>query len=109
LAGILHGKLLLHSSETVHEPATPLAGWRRGPAPDPRFGPAVEPLRGDLRRVLDLGMLGEALAGEGFVPEQAPPRFLEIVPAGAFGDELNRPEFGGDSDHWDAARRGEVA
>jgi hypothetical protein len=54
-------------------------------------------------------MLGEALAGEGFVPEQAPPRFLEIVPAGAFGDELNRPEFGGDSDHWDAARRGEVA
>src|SRR5690242_644603 len=86
-AAVLLQPLVLHSSNAVHEPAPQLPGWRRGAAPDPRFGTPVELLRSDLRRVLDLGMIGEALAGEGVVPEQAPPRFLEIEPAGALGDE----------------------
>jgi hypothetical protein len=53
-----------------------VGGVAGGTAPALRLGAPIELPRGDLCRVLDPGMVGEALAGEGVVPEQAPPRFL---------------------------------
>ena len=58
-----------------------------GAPPDPRLGPAVELAGGDLRGVIELRMIREALTSEGFPAEQAPPGFLEIEPRGAFGNE----------------------
>src|SRR5215203_5394949 len=78
---------MLSSSKAVHEAAAVGAGWRRWTAPDPRLSPAVELAGSDLGGVVELGMVGEALAGKSFAAEQAPPGFLQIEPGGALGNE----------------------
>src|SRR5919202_3326788 len=55
---------------------------RRTP-PNPGFGPAVELRGGQCRCCLDLCVIGKALARKGIPPEQPPPPFDEIEPAGA--------------------------
>src|SRR5437762_13804153 len=48
-----------------------------------RRGAVIEPSGGTGDGVLDVVVVGEGLAREGFLPEQAPPALLEVQPAGA--------------------------
>ncbi len=70
--------LVHRSSKAVGEEA-PVATWRgRRASPDPGFGPVVEAGGGAGDGVRDLGVVGEGLAREGLLAEQAPPTFLEV-------------------------------
>src|SRR5262245_18765771 len=80
-------RLLQRSSKAVYKAAAVDPGCGHGAAPDPRLGTPVELAGGDLRRVVDLRVVGKALAGERLVAEQAPPGFLAIEPRGALGKE----------------------
>jgi len=54
--------------------------------PTPRASAVVELLRRHARRAIDLLVGGEGLPGECGVPEEPPPRLLQVEPARAFGD-----------------------
>src|SRR5690242_11638951 len=58
-----------------------------GSSPDPGPGAGVELGGGHPGGVGDLVWVGEGLAGQGLPPEDPPPAFLEVQPAGALGDE----------------------
>ena len=60
---------------------------RRGrrAAPDPGLSAVVESCGSTGDGTLDVVVVGEGLAGEGFLAEQAPPALLEVQPAGATG------------------------
>src|SRR3954471_4870903 len=79
--------LVLHSSKQAGK-APSAVSWRWWwPSPDPGFGMAVELGGGQLGGVGDLGRVGEGLPGQGVPAEDAPPRLLQVQPAGAPGDE----------------------
>src|SRR6266478_9532009 len=58
-----------------------------GPSPDPGPGAGVELGGGHLGGVGDLVGVGEVLSGQRLAPEDPPPAFLQVEPAGALGDE----------------------
>src|ERR1700747_812006 len=58
-----------------------------GSSPDPGPGAGVELGGGDPGGAGDLVGVGEGLAGQRLAPEDPPPAFLEVEPAGALGDE----------------------
>ena len=78
--------LVLHSSKGVDKPTAELAMGSGRPSPDPGLGTAVELTGGEVSGGLNLRMIREALAGEGIPPEEAPPAFDEVQPAGAGGN-----------------------
>ena len=61
--------------------------FRLGPSPDPGPGAGVELGGGHPGGAGDLVGVGEFLSGQRLAPEDPPPAFLEIQPAGALGDE----------------------
>src|SRR5207247_8086383 len=68
--------------------ASPVGAWfGLGSAPDPGPGAGVELGGGDLGGVGDLVGVGEVLPGQRLAPEDPPPAFLQVQPAGALGDE----------------------
>ena len=58
-----------------------------GSSPDPGPGAFVELGGGHPGGVGDLVGVGEVLPGQRLAPEDPPPAFLEVEPAGALGDE----------------------
>ena len=77
---------MLYSSKGVDKPTTELAMGSGRPSPDPGLGTAVELTGGEVSGGLNLRMIRETLAGEGIPPEEAPPAFDEVQPAGAGGN-----------------------
>src|SRR5260221_9369146 len=75
-------RALLHSSKAVDKATTKHAVRRRRASPDPGLGPRVEVLGRPPCRQIDLLGVGEGLAGERLAPEQPPPAFLQVQPAG---------------------------
>src|SRR6266516_6990560 len=57
------------------------------PSPDPGPGAGIELGGGHPGGVGDLVGVGEVLPGQRLVPEDPPPAFLHVQPAGALGDE----------------------
>jgi hypothetical protein len=55
--------------------------------PDPRIGAPVELSGGDARRLLDLISIGKTLSRQRIAAEETPPAFLQVEPAGSFGNE----------------------
>src|SRR4051812_23603451 len=86
LSYLRNAALVLRSSNTVNESMAIVARLGSRPLPDPGFGPTIELLRGDARRVFNLGMVGEGLSSQRFAPEQPPPAFLQVEPTRAFRD-----------------------
>src|SRR6266487_2337385 len=80
-------ELVLRSLKGVYKALSVGAGFGLGPSPDPGPGAGVELGGGDLGGVGDLVGVGEGLAGQGGLAEDPPPAFLQVEPAGAFGDE----------------------
>ena len=60
---------------------------RLGPSPDPGPGAGVELGGGHPGGMRDLVGVSEGLPGQRLAPEDPPPAFLEVQPAGALGDE----------------------
>src|SRR2546430_11404526 len=80
-------QLMLRSSKGVHK-APAVGPWLGlGPSPDPGLGAGVELGGGDLGGVGDLIGVREGLPGQRLAAEDPPPAFLQVQPAGAFGDE----------------------
>src|SRR5712691_8127639 len=79
--------LVLRSLKGVYK--APAVGPRLGlgSSPDPGPGAGVELGGGHLGGVGDLVGVGECLPGQGLAPEDPPPAFLQVEPAGALGDE----------------------
>src|SRR6266487_6626189 len=81
------GTLVLRSLKGVYKALSVGAGFGLGPSPDPGPGAGVELGGGDLGGVGDLVGVGEGLPGQRLLPEDPPPAFLHVQPAGALGDE----------------------
>ena len=76
---------MLRSLKGVYKASAVGAGFGLGPSPDPGPGAGVELGGGYLGGVGDLVGVGEGLAGQGLPPEDPPPAFLQVQPAGALG------------------------
>src|SRR5258707_10200609 len=78
---------MLRSLKNVHK--APAVGPRfgLGPSTDPGAGAGVELGGGGPGGVGDLVGVGEVLPGQRLAPEDPPPAFLQVQPAGALGDE----------------------
>src|SRR5258707_15429510 len=81
------GRLLLRSLKDVHKAPAVGPWFGLGPSPDPGAGAGVELGGGGPGGVGDLVGVGEGLAGQRLAPEDPPPAFLQVEPAGALGDE----------------------
>jgi putative transposase len=79
--------LVLRSLKGVYKASAVGAWLGLGPSPDPGPGAGVELGGGDPGGVGDLVGVGEVLPGQGLAPEDPPPAFLQVQPAGALGDE----------------------
>src|SRR5258708_4412897 len=75
------------SSKTVAEPATKLAVWRCGTAPDPGMGARIAWAGGDARGQRTLGAIRKALASVGRAAQEAPPALDPVKPTGGDRDE----------------------
>src|SRR5512142_2083129 len=78
---------MLCSLKGVYKAPTVGARFGLGSSPDPGPGAGVELGGGDLGGVGDLVGVGEVLPGQRLAPEDPPPAFLQVQPAGALGDE----------------------
>src|SRR6185437_1718366 len=78
-------RLLLRSLKGVYKAAAVGAVLRLGSSPDPGPGAGVELGGGHLGGVGDLVGIGEVLPGQRLAPEDPPPAFLHVEPAGALG------------------------
>src|SRR5213596_141644 len=78
---------MLCSLKGVYKAAAVGAWLGLGPSPDPGPGAGVELGGGHLGGVGDLIGVGEVLPGQRLAPEDPPPAFLQVEPAGALGDE----------------------
>src|SRR5262249_6442592 len=79
--------LVLRSLKDVYKASAVGAWLGLGPSPDPGTGAGVELGGGHLGGVGNLIGVGEGLPGQRLAPEDPPPAFLQVQPAGAFGDE----------------------
>src|ERR1700758_1030195 len=78
---------MLCSLKDVYKAAAIGAVLGLGPSPDPGPGAGVELSGGHPGGAGDLVGVGEVLPGQRLAPEDPPPGFLEVEPAGALGDE----------------------
>src|SRR6516164_5925087 len=78
---------MLRSLKGVYKAPAVGAVFGLGSSPDPGPGAGVELGGGHPGGVGDLVGVGEVLPGQGLAPEDPPPAFLEVQPAGALGDE----------------------
>ena len=76
---------MLRSLKGVYKASAVGAGFGLGPSPDPGPGAGVELGGGHLGGVGDLAGVGEVLPGQRVPPEDPPPAFLEVQPAGVLG------------------------
>src|SRR5437762_6555136 len=79
--------LMQRSLKGVYKASAVGAWFGLGPSPDPGPGAGVELGGGDPGGVGDLVGVGEVLPGQRLAPEDPPPAFLHVQPAGALGDE----------------------
>src|SRR5512135_3312304 len=79
--------LVLRSLKGVYKTPTIGTVFGLGSSPDPGPGAGVELGGGHPGGAGDLIGAGEVLPGQRLAPEDPPPAFLEIQPAGALGDE----------------------
>jgi hypothetical protein len=86
-AGVNKLPLVQCSLKGVYKAAAVGTRFGLGPSPDPGPGAGVELGGGYLGGVRDLVGVGDGLAGQCLAPEDPPPAFLEVEPAGALGDE----------------------
>src|SRR6188472_503445 len=80
-------RLELGSLKHVYKAPTVRTVFGLGPSPDPGPGAGVELGGGHPGGVGDLVGVGEVLSGQCLAPEDPPPAFLHVQPAGALGDE----------------------
>src|SRR6266487_2775610 len=78
---------MLRSLKGVYKAPSVGPRFGLGPAPDPGPGAGVQLGGGYLGGVGDLVGIGEGLPGQRLAPEDPPPAFLQVQPAGALGDE----------------------
>src|ERR1700745_2171304 len=78
---------MLRSLKDVYKASAAGTWFGLGSSPDPGAGAGVELGGGDPGGVRDLVGVGEILPGQRLAPEDPPPAFLEVEPAGALGDE----------------------
>src|SRR5213592_3890202 len=78
---------MLCSLKGVHKASAVGTGSWLGSSPDPGPGAGVELGGGHPGGVGDLVGVGEVLSGQRLAPEDPPPAFLQVQPAGALGDE----------------------
>src|SRR5579859_3539888 len=78
---------MLRSLKSVSKASAVGAVFRLGPSPDPGPGAGVELGGGHPGGMGDLVGVSEGLPGQRLAPEDPPPAFLEVQPAGALGDE----------------------
>src|SRR5215472_7531689 len=78
---------MLSSLKDVYKASAAGAVFGLGPSPDPGPGAVVELGGGHPGGVGDLVGAGEVLPGQRLAPEDPPPGFLQVEPAGALGDE----------------------
>src|SRR5436189_3786508 len=78
---------MLCSLKGVHKASAVGTGSWLGSSPDPGPGAGVELGGGHPGGVGDLVGVGEGLPGQRLPPEDPPPAFLQVEPAGALGDE----------------------
>src|SRR6266516_2660993 len=79
--------LMLRSLKGVYKAPSVGPRFGLGPAPDPGPGAGVQLGGGYLGGVGDLVGIGEGLPGQRLAPEDPPPAFLQVQPAGALGNE----------------------
>ena len=79
--------LMLRSLKGVYKASAVGTVFRLGTSPDPGPGAGVELGGGHPGGAGDLVGVGEFLSGQRLAPEDPPPAFLEVQPAGALGDE----------------------
>src|SRR5204863_6122808 len=79
--------LMPRSLKSVYKAPSVGPRFGLGPSPDPGPGAGVELGGGHPGGVGDLVGVGEGLPGQGLAPEDPPPAFLQVEPAGALGDE----------------------
>src|SRR5512142_295005 len=79
--------LVLRSLKSVYKTPTIGTVFGLGSSPDPGPGAGVELGGGHPGGAGDLIGAGEVLPGQRLAPEDPPPAFLEVQPAGALGDE----------------------
>src|ERR1700751_4684005 len=79
--------LMLRSLNSVYKALAVGTVFRLGPSPDPGPGAGGELGGGHPGGAGGLVGVGEFLSGQGLPPEDPPPAFLEVQPAGALGDE----------------------
>jgi hypothetical protein len=79
--------LVLRSLKDVYKASAVGTRFGLGPSPDPGPGTGVELGGGDPGGAVDLVGVGEVLPGQRLAPEDPPPAFLEVEPAGALGEE----------------------
>src|SRR5436189_3799103 len=78
---------MLCSLKGVHKASAVGTGSWLGPSPDPGPGAGIELGGCHLGGVGDFVGVGECLPGQRLAPEDPPPAFLQVQPAGALGDE----------------------
>src|ERR1700746_1342340 len=78
---------MLRSLKGVYKASAVGTVFALGPSPDPGPGAGVELGGGHPGGVGDLVGVGEVLPGQRVAPEDPPPAFLHVQPAGALGDE----------------------
>jgi len=78
---------MLRSLKDVYKAPSVGARFGLGPTPDPGPGAGVQLGGGHLGGMGDLVRVGEVLPGQRLAPEDPPPAFLQVQPAGALGDE----------------------
>ena len=79
--------LLLRSLKAIRKESTVVTRILGRPTPDPRLGSSVELLGGDAGGLLNLHRIGKALPGQRIAAKEPPPTFLQVQPAGSFGNE----------------------
>jgi hypothetical protein len=79
--------LVLRSLKAIRKETTIVPMILGGPTPNPGVGSPVELSGRDARGLLNLIRVGKALSSQRIAAEETPPAFLQIEPAGSFGNE----------------------
>lgn len=84
---LLHTAIVLRSLNPITKKSAMGPGHLGRSSPDPGLGANIELSRGNLGGLFDLIGSGKALPSQRITPEEPPPTFLEIEPAGSCRNE----------------------